>query len=170
MMPAMGRLPRQGRQRVVVPTSPQAVWAVISDPTRVGEWSHETKAATWLEPWTGPVVGARFTGANVQGRARWSRINEIVAIEPGRSISWITVPSKVMSRDSTRWTMRVEPCDAATVLTQEFEVLQLGPIADRIFYALVKDHRDRSAALRADLERIGEIALANPSAPSQISS
>ena len=41
---------------------------------------------------------------------------------------------------------------------QEFEVLKLSAFFDRLFYAIVPQHRDRSEALRGDLVKIGEAA------------
>jgi hypothetical protein len=41
-------------------------------------------------------------------------------------------------------------------------VLKINPIAERIFYLLVKPHRDRSAALREDMERLVAVAEREP--------
>ena len=41
---------------------------------------------------------------------------------------------------------------------QSFVVLKLNPIMDRLFYAMTPEHRDRTAALRDDLERLGKVA------------
>ena len=37
----MGTLPRSGRCEVTSPAAADAVWAIVSDPTRTGEWSWE---------------------------------------------------------------------------------------------------------------------------------
>ena len=39
---------------------PEQVWALVSDVTRIGEFSPETFEAQWTHGATGPVVGARF--------------------------------------------------------------------------------------------------------------
>ena len=154
----IGHLPRSGHCSVVVDAPVDAVWAVIADPTRVGEWSHETQSAAWLRPATGPAVGAVFAGRNRAGRSRWTRRSEVVELdEASRVIRWRTVPSPIY-RDSTLWTMRVEPDDGGARITQEFEVLKLSAFFDRLFYALIPQHRDRSDALRGDLVRIGDVA------------
>ena len=41
---------------------------------------------------------------------------------------------------------------------QEFEGLKLTAFLDRLVYAIVPQHRDRSEALRRDLVKIGEAA------------
>lgn len=58
--------------------SPAAVFAAITDVTRMGEWSPETYAAEWNEGFDGPAVGASFTGHNRNGDAEWSTTATIV--------------------------------------------------------------------------------------------
>ena len=130
----------------------------MGDPTRVGEWSHETRDATWVAPAAGPAAGARFVGVNKVGRTTWRRTSEIVELDAPHRIVWRTLPSRLY-RDSTRWTFTVEPVgDGTTRLTQDFEVVYINPILDRLFYATIKQHRDRSDALRGDLHQIAELA------------
>jgi hypothetical protein len=146
---------------VVADVAPEAVWAVVADPTRVGEWSHECRAAEWIDGATTTVPGARFRGGNRQGRTSWHRVSEVVAIDPPREIVWRTVPSRIY-RDSTEWTIRVEPVadgdTSRTRLVQSFRVLQLNPVIDRVIWFAMPAHRDRTAALRSDLERLAQVA------------
>jgi uncharacterized protein YndB with AHSA1/START domain len=153
----MGTLPRTGTTTIEVDASPEQVWALLTDITRTGEWSHETQGGEWLDGATEPVPGARFRGRNEQGSYRWSRQCEVLAVDPGRSISWRTVPTTVY-RDSTIWTYVLEPTETGCRITQFFEVVQLGKVMDRVFYAIVPAHRDRSEALAGDLRRLGERA------------
>lgn len=45
-----------------------------------------------------------------------------------------------------------------TRIIQRFEILRLHPLVDRLFYLCIPEHRDRTEALRGDLERLGEAA------------
>ncbi|MCU1483550.1 MAG: Hemerythrin cation binding domain protein [Actinomycetia bacterium] len=157
----MGTLKRHCRNEVVVDAASDAVWALVADPTRVGEWSHETQRASWLDGATEAAPGARFVGHNVLPRSKWSRTSEVLDVEPGRSITWRTVPSRIY-RDSTEWTITVEPEGDRTRITQTYQVLRLGWFMDRFFYAVAPQHRDRQPALLADLVRIGEVAAQVP--------
>ena len=157
----MGTLPRSGRCEVTSPAAADAVWAIVSDPTRTGEWSHECSGGDWVDGATGPVVGARFRGRNRVGRSRWTRVNEVVQADAPHTFSWRTVPSRLYP-DSTVWTFTVEPTAAGTRIEQRFEVRKLNPVIDRIFYALIPQHRDRSQALLQDLERLAEVAAREP--------
>ena len=54
---------------------PSAVWAVVSDVTRIGELSPETFEGRWIDGATGPEVGARFQGhvkRNGRGPTYWT--------------------------------------------------------------------------------------------------
>jgi uncharacterized protein YndB with AHSA1/START domain len=55
--------------------APEKVWDLVSDITRIGEFSPETFEARWTHGATGPAVGARFKGhvkRNGVGPTYWS--------------------------------------------------------------------------------------------------
>ncbi len=63
-----------GSVELLVPADPAAVYAVVSDVTRIGERSPECHTAHWLPGATAGTLGAVFRGSNRAGRAaRWSR-------------------------------------------------------------------------------------------------
>ena len=64
----------------------------------------------------------------------WSRTCEIVVYEPGREISWRTIPSLPLHNDSTIWTLTVEPEDDGTRITHRLTIT--GPGADEVGPAL----------------------------------
>ena len=157
----MGKLPRNGQVSVEVDATPEQVWTLLTDITRAGEWSHETRGGEWLDGATGPTPGARFRGRNQNGRSKWSRQCEVVDADAPRAISWRTIPA-VLYRDSTIWTYELEPSERGCRITQRFEVVHIGPVMDRLFYAVIPAHRDRSEALAGDVRRLGEHAATAP--------
>jgi uncharacterized protein YndB with AHSA1/START domain len=160
----MGTLPRTGQTEVEAAATPEQVWALLADVTRTGEWSHETQGGEWLDGASGAAPGARFRGRNRNGRTRWSRVCEVLAADAPRAISWRTVPSRLY-RDSTVWTYELTPTADGCRITQRFEVLRLGPVLDRLFYAAIPAHRDRTVALAEDIRHLGEVAAAEQVAP-----
>ncbi len=80
----MGTIPRHATVDAVVDAPPTAVWEVVGDPRRTGEWSHECLEVAFVDGATAPGVGVRFRGRNKVGKNGWSRTCEIVAFEPGR--------------------------------------------------------------------------------------
>jgi hemerythrin-like domain-containing protein len=151
------RVQKSGQVEVVVDVAPAAVWEVVRDVTRVGEWSHECHGAVWLDGATTAEPGARFRGRNRAGAFRWGRECEIVSTEPG-ALTWRTVPT-ILFPDSTNWTISV--CDDAgggTRVQQTFEVVKAPKLLDMVYGAVIPAHRDRTQALSADLRRLGEVA------------
>ena len=63
--------------------APDVVWSLISDVTRMGEWSPEATGGAWKGEATGPAVGARFAGKNTRGKRTWSTACEVIAADPG---------------------------------------------------------------------------------------
>ncbi|HEU4840765.1 MAG TPA: SRPBCC family protein [Ilumatobacteraceae bacterium] len=157
----MGTLMRSGTVEATTAATPEQVWTVLADVTRIGEWSHECKVASWVDGATTAAVGARYTGSNRVGRTRWSRRNEILVADPARQLAWRTVPSALFS-DSTTWRITLEPAGSGTRITQTFEVTKLNPVVERLIFAAMKAHRDRLAALREDMARLGAVALTAP--------
>jgi putative intracellular protease/amidase/uncharacterized protein YndB with AHSA1/START domain len=91
-----------------VPAPPDRVYALISDITRMGEWSPETRSAYWREP------GRRFTGRNRIGPLyRWSMSATVTEAVPGRAFAFTTDrPS------STTWRYDLEPVEGGTRVTE----------------------------------------------------
>src|SRR5881398_1972102 len=76
----------QNSVTVHMAASPDKVWALVSDVTRIGEFSPETFEAEWLDGATGPAIGARFRGhvkRNGRGPTYWTTC-KVTACEPGK--------------------------------------------------------------------------------------
>ena len=71
-----------------VSAAPQVVWELISDVTRMGEWSPETTGARWTGGATGPATGAKFRGSNANGWRRWSTSCTVTDCEPGATFAF----------------------------------------------------------------------------------
>jgi hypothetical protein len=150
------RVQRTGSTAVVVDAPIDAVWDVVRDPTRVGEWSHECLAAEWIGDATEARPGARFRGRNRQGLFRWGRTCEVVRAERYELV-FRTVPTRLYP-DSTEWALRLEPVDGGTRIEQTFAVVK-GTWLEPFYATVVPAHRDRTDALVRDLERIGSLAM-----------
>src|SRR6266576_3628920 len=73
---------------IVISRSPEDLYDMISDVTRMGEWSPVCKACWWDEG-AGPEVGAWFTGRNELPERTWETKSEVVAADRGREFAWI---------------------------------------------------------------------------------
>ena len=132
-----------------VPASPAVVWRLVSDVTRVGEWSPETASAAWVsgEPGT---VGARFKGRNKRGRSSWSTTCQVVESEPGRSFAFVVgKPAK----PSASWRYEIAPAPGGSSVTESFELPKPLGAAARLFTRLTTGVRDRESDLVQGMEQ-----------------
>ncbi|HEU5035234.1 MAG TPA: SRPBCC family protein [Mycobacteriales bacterium] len=67
-----------------VPADPVTVWGMVSDVTRMGQWSPETTSCRWLDGADGPAPGARFRGSNKYGFRRWSTTCTVTDADEGK--------------------------------------------------------------------------------------
>jgi uncharacterized protein YndB with AHSA1/START domain len=98
-----------------IAASPEAVFAALTNVTRMGEWSPETHRAEWNEGFDGPAVGATFTGHNRFGENEWSTEATIVElVENERFFFDCAVGDFVFSS----WGYTIEPTDAGCRVTE----------------------------------------------------
>lgn len=154
----MGTLARHGRTQTVTRAPAEVVWRIIADVTRVGEWSHECREARLLGGARTAAPGVRFRGRNRSGIFRWSRSCVFTVVDPPRALAWRT--GGLWGRlDCTEWRLALEPVAGGTRIVQTYQVLRVAPGLDRVYWRLVKAHRDRRAALADDLERLAALAV-----------
>jgi hemerythrin-like domain-containing protein/uncharacterized protein YndB with AHSA1/START domain len=146
-----------GTASVHASAPPDAVWQVLTDVTRVGQWSHECHTATWTDGSAHAAVGARFRGSNRAGPARWSRPCTIYLCNAPSEFGYRTQGGRLM-RDSTEWYFALQPEDTGTRITQRYRIRSLAAWADRLGWLIIPAHHDRRAALERDLERLAAIA------------
>lgn len=113
--PRGGGRPTCSRSVTIPEVEPGAVYRLVSDVTRTGEWSPQNVGGRWVSGATGPAVGARFVGANRNATSRWSTLGTVVAADPGRCFAF-----EVSARGFpvARWEYALEPtADGGTRLT-----------------------------------------------------
>jgi len=146
------------RVEQAVNASPETVWNLVTDVTRMGEWSPEATGATWVKGATGPAVGARFKGTNRNGGKTWSTNGKVVVAAPGRVFAFEVTsgPFAVAT-----WRYSIEAGDNGCIVTETWIdqrnglVKRLGKMASGVSDRA--DHNRRSmeetlAALAATAE------------------
>jgi hypothetical protein len=104
---------------IVVARSPEAVYDMVSDVTRMGEWS-PICTACWWDDGDGPRVGAWFTGRNEMPERTWETRSQVVAADRGREFAF------EVNSGWVRWGYTFTPVDFGTQVTESWEFLPTG--------------------------------------------
>jgi uncharacterized protein YndB with AHSA1/START domain len=136
-----------------------AVWNVVTDVTRVGEWSGECQGCEWVGGADSAVAGAQFRGRNRRGSIRWTRVNEVIRAEPPHTFVWRTL-SRFPYLDSTEWQLRLAEDGTGTRVIETFQILKLSKAMERLLRFAMRAHRDRTADLESDLGRLKSLVEA----------
>ena len=132
---------------IVINRPASEVFAVVTDVTRMGEWSPECTAARWVAPASGPAMGATFEGDNVASLGpitlkKWTTTSEISELVPDRVFEFI-------AEDITTWRYELVEQDGATTLTESFSHAPFSGMQGFVYNTLIR----RPQALRKGLHQ-----------------
>lgn len=142
-----------GEVSLHIDATPEEVWALVSDVTRIGEFSPETFEAKWTRGSTGPEVGASFKGhvkRNGVGPTYWAPCqvskcvpNEVFEFNVGTDSTTVNT-----------WGYRLSPSGTGTEVTEYFRLSTALPF--RLYWALLGQLRGRTneKGMRTTLERM----------------
>ena len=137
--------PAEAQPTVAVSTTidatPEAVYALVADLPRMGEWSTETAKVAWLGEATEARAGARFRGTNRNGFRRWQTTCTVVVAEPGREISW---RARSLGLAVALWSYQFEPDGEGGTTVTESTTDERGALL-RVFGPLATGVRDRAS-------------------------
>jgi len=104
---------------VEIAASPDQVYELISDITRMGEWSPECVRCSWTKGATGPVVGARFKASNKGRRGpAWFNTPTVTVASPGQEFAFNRNGPGI---GSYTWRYVLEPSGNGTRVTESFD-------------------------------------------------
>ncbi len=109
----------QYSESIVVARSPETLYDMVSDVTRMGEWSPICKAC-WWDGGEGPRVGAWFTGRNELPERTWETRSQVVAADRGREFAF------EVNSGWVRWGYTFTAVDSETQVTESWEFLPAG--------------------------------------------
>jgi uncharacterized protein YndB with AHSA1/START domain len=143
-----------------IDAEPLRVWELVSDITRMGEYSPEVFEAEWLDGATGPAVGARYRGhvkRNEIGPTYWTQC-EVTECVPGEVFEFAVM---IGGKAANTWRYEFAAADGGgTDVTESFR------LADNLFSKVwrplggfLRENRNRRDMLRT-LERVKAAAEA----------
>jgi hypothetical protein len=141
-----------------IDASPDKVWGLVSDVTRMGEYSPEVIEAEWSDGATGPAVGARYRG-HVRRNERWPvywTTCQITECVPGQVFEFAVMMG---DRAVNTWRYEFRPTgDGGTDATESFD------LGDGLLFKVwrplggfLREHRNQRDMLRT-LERVKAVA------------
>ena len=150
------------RESLAVAAPADAVYDLVADLPRMGEWSPECERVTWRGGATSAVKGAQFLGYNRAGVLRWMTQGEVVTAEYGRHLAFeIRLgPLKI-----ARWEYFIVPDDAdPTICTVVEEWTDRRPAwyraaADKALGARAKANQRGMVKTLANLRYAAEAAV-----------
>lgn len=113
--------PLGGEVTVHMKAPVEEVWALVSDVTRIGEFSPETFEAEWTHGATGPVAGARFKGhvkRNGVGPTYWTPCTVTKAVENEVFEFAVGLDGNALNT----WGYRMQPENGGTSVTEYFRL------------------------------------------------
>ena len=109
----------QYSESIVVARSPEVLYDLVSDVTRMGEWSPVCQAC-WWDDGDGPRAGAWFTGRNELPERTWETRSQVVAADRGREFAF------EVNSGWVRWGYTFTAVDSGTQVTESWEFLPAG--------------------------------------------
>jgi hypothetical protein len=128
-----------------VVATPEAVWALVSDVSRMGEWSPETVKAVWIDGADHATVGARFKGTNRRSLARWSTRCQVIDAIPGKVFTFR------VGKGPTTWSYRMSAVGEGCRVTETAHIPDEVSAGERLLYRVL-GVKDRPADLRRGMQ------------------
>jgi uncharacterized protein YndB with AHSA1/START domain len=142
----------------------EIVWALVTDPARMGDFSPENLGGSWDEPFTGPEVGASFTSQNRWGDMEWEMTTTVTQAEANRAFTFVTGDP---NEPSATWRYQFHPRKGGgTRLVESMQfgtgfsgttarILEVPEKEEFVIAARTLEHRDN---MRRTLEAIKKVA------------
>jgi hypothetical protein len=132
---------------IVIKRSPQELYDLVADITRMGEWSPVCTACWWDEG-DGPQVGAKFTGRNERSERTWETRSEVIAADRGHEFAWVVAEPPTRAR----WSYSFRAVDDGTAVTETWELPHEG---SAFFEKMFGDDAAKEIGMRSDAAKKG---------------
>ena len=107
-------------ETVTIDAPAEVVYDLVSDITRMGEWSPVCVGGEWDDPDRAGEPGQWFTGHNRLPEREWQTRCQVETAEPGREFTW------TVGEQYVRWGYHLEQTPTGTALTERWAFLPAG--------------------------------------------
>ena len=113
----MDLTPYQHVEKVTVSASPEAVYDLVADVTRMGEWSPVCTAGEWVDD-----TRTSFVGTNAAGDFTWQTTCRVDVAERGAEFTFVN-RGMDGNEELVRWSYTFAPVAGGTEVTESWLVL-----------------------------------------------
>lgn len=148
-------VPTSASATVTIDAPPDLLYDLISDVTRMGEWSPECTSCEWID--APGEAGSRFQGHNRRGPARWTTTAKVLRAERGVEFTFATLHG---DKVATRWSYKLDG-QGPTVATESFEAVHTPLLFAVLERTILRGRQAQlEAGLHATLEQLKRCAEA----------
>jgi uncharacterized protein YndB with AHSA1/START domain len=140
--------------------SPEAMWALVTDLPRMGEWSPENNGGVWLNGATTAAVGVKFKGANANGKKSWSTVATVTELAGPRAFAFTVKAAGLKIAD---WRYDLVAVDGGVTVTETWTDIR-GWLAKKAG-SIASNVTDRAAHNCDGMERTLAALAATAEAP-----
>jgi hypothetical protein len=109
--------PYQHQESITVAASPEVVYNLVADVTRMGEWSPVCTAGEWHDD-----TRTSFTGTNTTPDRTWQTKCRVDVAEPGKEFAFVNLGMEG-DAELVRWGYTFRAVDDGTEVTESWQVL-----------------------------------------------
>ena len=107
-----------GHDEIWIAADAEAVYAAVTDLSRMGEWSPENIGGEWIGSPPRAAVGATFRGRNRNPRGEWETVLTVIEADAPRRFSFCVAPPGEVG---TVWGYTFDVERSGTLVTESFE-------------------------------------------------
>ena len=113
----------QHEATIEIAADPTAVYDLVADITRMGEWSPEAVGGSWMSDSIGQR-GDWFEGHNRAGERDWSRECQVACADRGSDFTFVVGG---VEANCTWWSYEMKPTEIGTELTERWWIVNKTP-------------------------------------------
>jgi uncharacterized protein YndB with AHSA1/START domain len=139
-----------------IPASPEAIFALISDPRRHHEFDGSGTVRTAKDVPDKLKLGATF-GMNMRIALPYTMVSRVVEYEQDRRLAWKTLPAyPLVDRlaGGRIWRYELEPTEGGTLVRESWDISQESPITRPMVRRSAGVTRKNMAATLAKIEEV----------------
>jgi hypothetical protein len=145
----------KGSDSIEIASSPERVYNLLIDLSRIGEISPECIESTWLDGVQAPHAGAHFTGTNRRAASEWTTECRVLRAMPG--VEW-AFKAGISSETPTTWRYTFKRTDGGCTVKVAWDAPLLAvPAIEAQMPDRDEQLRRNVATSLANLKRLAEV-------------